>query len=91
MNQRIGINASKELKNLKRRVKAPVLSYPRENSYFYDEDEDLDMNDLDRNDYEDDCCCISTKMKCTSKTACIAGVSVAVGLLAICLIRRVSR
>ena len=94
MNQRIGINVSKELKNLRRRAKAPVISnvdnknYQREHSYFYDQD--IDMDDYN-DDYEDDCCCISDKIKCTSKTACIVGASVAVGLIAMCLVRRVSR
>lgn len=93
MNQRIGINVSKELKNLKRRVKAPVISngynntYQREKTYFYDEDEDYDMNRYS-DDYDDDCFCISDNMKCTTKAACVIGASVIVGIAAACLLRR---
>lgn len=89
MNQRIGINVSKELKNLKRRVKAPVIStgntnnHYHRNSYFYDND-----LGLDRDDYEEDCCLISNNIKDNSKTAFIVGASVVLGVAGICLLRR---
>lgn len=94
MNQRIGINVSKELKSLRRRAKTPVLSkgnnksYTRKNSYFYEQD--IDMDDYN-DEYEDDCFCISNKIKCSSKTAYVVGAGIAVGLIAMCLIRRVNR
>lgn len=92
MNQRIGINVSKELKNLKKRVKTPVIStgnasnYHKRNTYYYDADLELDMDD-----YEDDCCSISNHIKCTSTTACIVGASVVAGLFAAYLIKKAIR